>query len=383
MKALHLALGLSLALSAVPARTTAGQPAAELSLGKRNAAIAEPFSDAVGMIELRDGRAVVTDRIESTVWLVDFATGVRKRVGTNGVGPNEYTMPFGPSPWRGDTSLIFDGPNRRVLRVAPNGTLTGTLPFPAPRSDGVHTYGLFRGTDRAGRVYWDAPVIQMQPVIKRMMRAQIIRWLPGTDSADFVHEFSDHAEFEHRFRYSPFRQTDTWVIAPDGKIGVLSAAEYRLRWYQDGKLVETGPVLSYTPVPVTAGEREAFWDKKAMEPASGISVNGSPAVRRAMGLERVKRDWPDSLFPRVMPPFEPYAAQLAPNGMIWVKRNQASTEKTARVDILDGHGALRAVLRLPPNTRLFGLGAQSVYLLATDDDGLETLERYALPPAIR
>jgi hypothetical protein len=67
---------------------------------------------------------------------------------------------------------------------------------------------------------------------------------------------------------------------------------------------------------------------------------------------------------------------------VWVTRTVAASEKAARIDILDAHGALRAVLRLPPKRRLFGLGARTVYLLSTDDDGLQTLERYALPTAI-
>jgi hypothetical protein len=58
-------------------------------------------------------------------------------------------------------------------------------------------------------------------------------------------------------------------------------------------------------------------------------------------------------------------------------------EKAGRIDILDPHGALTAILRLPPRTRLFGIGAESAYLLSIDDDGLQTLERYALPPELK
>jgi hypothetical protein len=376
-------VSLSVAVLVLSARAMSGQSAREFSLGVRNGAIAEEFSDAVGMIELRDGRAVVTDRRETAAWIVDFRTGERKRLGSNGAGPNEYMVPFGPFPWRGDTSLIYDGSGRRVIRVAPNGTLAGTIPLPTPRGDGVRSYGVLRGFDTLGRVYWDAPIIQVQPTIKRLMKAQIVRWTPGTDSAQVVHEFTDHAEFEDRFRFSPMRQTDAWVVASDGRIGVLSAAEYRLRWYRDGKLVETGPAIPYTPVPVTAAEREAFWEKKAQEPASGVSVNGGPVATRSMSLDRVKTSWPDSIFPKVMPPFELNGAQMRPNGTIWVTRTQPAREKSGRIDILDTHGALTAILRLPPKARLFGIGAESVYLLATDDDGLQTLERYALPPELK
>jgi hypothetical protein len=381
-------VGLTLALStlslAAAHQRVAAQGAPEIQLGKRTGATAEPLSDMLGMAELPDGRVIVTDRIERALFIVDFKTGERKRLGSNGAGPNEYELPISPIRWRGDTVVTLDGFNRRALRIAPNGALAGTVALALPRAGGVTSTGPYRGVDRAGRLYWDAPVILREPVIKRALKAKIVRWVPGSDSVEVVHEFVDHAESEDRFRYSPMRQTDAWVAAPDGRIGVLSASEYRLRWYRDGTLLETGPALTYTPVPVTAAEREAFWETKALEPASGASANGnSRPATRAIGLERAKQSWPDSLFPKQMPPFELQGARLAANGTVWVTRSMPASEKSARIDILDAHGALRAILRLPPGSRLFALGADAVYLIATDDDGMQTLERYSFPTQAR
>src|SRR4051812_6415423 len=255
-----LACGILLSSLAATPRVSGGQAAPEIRLGKRTGATAEAFSDALGMAELPDGRVVVADRIERALSIVDFKTGDRKRLGTNGTGPNEYDLPVSPIRWRGDTVLVMDGFNRRALRIAPNGTLAGTIPLLLRSTGGSSGTGLFRSVDRAGRVYWDVPVLLRSPTIKRAMKANIVRWMPGDDTASVVHEFVDHAEFEDRFRYSPMRQTDAWVLAPDGRIGVLSASEYRLRWYLDGKLVETGPALTYSPVRVTDAEREAFWE---------------------------------------------------------------------------------------------------------------------------
>ena len=61
------------------------------------------------------------------------------------------------------------------------------------------------------------------------------------------------------------------------------------------------------------------------------------------------------------------------------RRLGPASEVSERVDILEAHGKLRAVLRLPARRRLISLGAAAVYLLATDEDGLQTLERYAYP----
>jgi hypothetical protein len=223
-------------------------------------------------------------------------------------------------------------------------------------------------------------IIQMQPVVKRSMKARLVRWLPGSASPEVAMEFTDHGEFEHEFRFRPMPQTDAWVVDAAGRIGILSAAEYRLRWYRDGELVETGPPVPHAPTRITGAEREAFRAKKALEPASGGSVGGTgggPAG--VLGMERARAAYPDSIFPEVMPAFEPNGVFLAPDGSIWVRRTAPASTPNALVDILDASGALRARVRMPPRARLFALGARGVYLLTVDSDGFQVLERYAYP----
>jgi hypothetical protein len=356
----------------------------ELSLGRPNASIADPFSEVAGLAELGDGRAVVSDRIERTYSMVDFRTGERRTIGRNGIGPTEYQVPFGPIRWRGDTLLGYDPNNRRLLKLTSDGSFVGAFQFPAPSVGGVNGWAPPRGVDAAGRIYWDTPIIEMQPTVKRSMKAQIVRWLPGSAAVEPWMQFNDHGQFEHEFRYRPMPQTDAWVLAPDGRLGVLSASEYRLRWYKDGALVETGPAIGFDPVRLTSAERDAFRERKALEPAAGASMAGAPGSSRpTLGQERARAAWPDSIFPAVMPPFEEKGVLLAPGGDLWVRRTGSVRERAARVDVLDAHGALRGVVRLPPRTRLLSLGVDWVYVASTDDDGLQTLQRYAYPAALR
>ena len=368
----------SILLAAIAALGPA-QPV-EVSLGTRDAAIAEPFSDIVGIAELPDGRVVVSDRVDKSYFIADFRSGQRQVTGRNGNGPNEYQSPFGPIRWKRDTLLGFDPNHRRVLRIGPDGAIRGSLPFASPRQGGVTAWAPPRGVDAQGRVYWDAPVIHTAPVMKRSTKAKVLRWLPGTDSVEVVLTVADHAEFEDRFRIRPVPQADAWVVAADGRIGVVSAAEYRLRWYRDGQLVEEGPPVAYRPVRVTAAERDAFRARKALEPVAGAALQGGGAAGdRAAATQRVRVAWPDSIFPDHLPPFPVNGALLAPNGDVWVKRTGAATERAARVDILDAHGRLQAALRLPPRAELVALGAAWVYVVVTDADGFQVLERYGYP----
>ncbi len=261
----------------------------------------------------------------------------------------------------------------------PDGSINGSIPLAALRAGGMSSWSAPRVSDASGLLYWDAAILERQPELKRSMKARLFRWRPGSEP-EIAMEFADHAEFEHRFRYRPMPQTDAWVVAPDGRIGVLSAAEYRLRWYKDGSVVETGPPVPHTPVRLTRAERDAFRDKKALEPANGAGLNGATgSARRTQDPAEVLRAWPDSIFPEVMPPFEINGALLAANGDIWVKRTAPASARAAPVDLLDPHGKLKARLRLPPRARLFALGSRHVYLLTVDDDGLQTLERYEYP----
>ena len=116
-------------------------------------------------------------------------------------------------------------------------------------------------------------------------------------------------------------QTDVWVVAPDGRIGVVSASDYHRSWFQDGTLTESGPRISYTPLAVTAAARDSLRARKAIEGPGGQAGRGmSSDAASALGKVRAKAVWPDSLFPARMPLFEPGGALRAPNGEIWLKR---------------------------------------------------------------
>ncbi|HEX9630918.1 MAG TPA: hypothetical protein VGA02_00535 [Gemmatimonadales bacterium] len=61
-----------------------------------------------GLRELRNGRVVVSDRLERTVTLVDFATGDMTAIGREGQGPGECGMPGVRFPLGGDSTLMLD-----------------------------------------------------------------------------------------------------------------------------------------------------------------------------------------------------------------------------------------------------------------------------------
>jgi hypothetical protein len=58
-------------------------------------------------------------------------------------------------------------------------------------------------------------------------------------------------------------------------------------------------------------------------------------------------------------------------------RSSAFDAKTRDVDVFDGAGKLVRRVSLPVTSRVAGVGKSSIYVIRTDDDGLQWLERYA------
>jgi len=375
------------ALSILAPVTPAVARQAPAPLGQPSLRIAHEFSELGAVIELRDGRLLVADSRDHLLYLVDPATGRVVQHGTKGQGPNEYQNSWGLVRGPGDTVLVYDPRNSKFLRIAPDGRLAGGIPITSAARQG----GLAqpRGIDAEGRIYWERGVVDRDASgdFKRRATVDLVRWAPGTDKVDTMGVAADHALTMHEQKFHPFAEKDAWVVAPDGRVGLVVAAEYRLRWLgAAGRVLAEGPKLAHEPVPVTSRDRDAFRQERALRPAGGAQMQGpartdgapSPQARRQAEVA-----YPDELFPRVKPPFEENGAWRSPGGDIWVARTRAAGAASRQVDVLDPNGALKRQLRLPDGRRVVALEQGGIYLAREDEDGLQYLERYAWPAGLR
>ena len=69
---------------------------------------------------------------------------------------------------------------------------------------------------------------------------------------------------------------------------------------------------------------------------------------------------------------------VAPDGTLWVERSVPSGAASTW-DLFNAAGRPIASWQLPTGRRLVGVGRGRVYLVAADEDGIEKLERYAVP----
>ena len=177
---------------------------------------------------------------------------------------------------------------------------------------------------------------------------------------------------------------DAWGVTRDGRIAIARAIEYHVEWRDPSGTVTAGPRVDYTPIAVTAAERDAMERLISSLPPAGASLSGgggssqsSTDTRRSPSVPRTS----EGAYPETKPPFEERdrlgrpGAVMSATGEFWVTRNRAWNDSIPVVDVFDGSGRLARRVRLPAHTRVIHVGSDAVYLVRKDADDLEWLVR--------
>jgi hypothetical protein len=143
-----------------------------------------------------------------------------------------------------------------------------------------------------------------------------------------------------------FAANDGFATALDGRIAVIRADGYRVECLsRDGEVIAGGPSTPYDEVTVLDEERRGPF---------GVLVPG----------------------PRMKPAFDPEHLHVDPDGLLWVGRQEARGATARRYDVFDARGMRVTTVRMPPGRTLIGFGARAIYLVFTDDDDLQWVERH-------
>ena len=367
------------------------------SLGEPQTVFSEPFSRIVGLRELSDGRVLLADQVERHVSFIDFASGAVDQVGRQGQGPGEYESPRGLLPLSSDASMLVDFGTMRMTRVEPNGRFTASWPLLS--TDGEIQIVRPTASDARGNVYHSQAgtfnIQAGQSAPASTDSAPVMRWNLETDTPDTVATlyaplgltgssgrgggsgFSFNTAGGARImglQQTPFQQRDTWTVTAGGRVAVVRASEYRVDWYAPDGRVTSGPVIDYDPIRITNAEKEAWADQQGNRQMTMSVMGGSGGGSRTMQAPRPDVDEMD--FPEFKPPFGDNAASVTPDGTVWVRRSQRHDESGALYDVFDAAGERVRQVRLEENRQVVGFGAGVVYVIVTDDDDLQWLERY-------
>ncbi len=156
---------------------------------------------------------------------------------------------------------------------------------------------------------------------------------------------------------NPLRVAEQALLFRDGWIAIARLDPYGVEWRSpDGRPMRAAPIV----VPQVRMDESI----KRAAIIESLGVASSDVSTSSF------RDWPDEV-----PPFTRSALVAAPDGALLVERQHIPGADGAHYDVVDRRGVRTASLELAPTEHLVGSGAHVVYVVRTNDDGIERLRR--------
>ena len=344
-------ISISLALMAT---TLPAQPDV-IRLPPANARPALEFSDVFSMRELRDGRVLVFDRKENWLAVVDLDRASIRHLGRPGSGPGEFQGPLALFPLGGDSTLAADLVHRWLILVGDS--IVATLPPDDPAVRAVALWPL--GADRRGRVLARSfgrasDSFHVSLVNRASGRIDTIATLRlGVRRARVSTVNEPGRGPAMRIGRVPLNVQETALLTLDGWTAVVRLEPYRVDWRSPEGRWSSGRPIAMREIRMDERERKAYAERNPWS--------------------RTEADWPETV-----PPFDSPTSMFAtPDGWLAIQRLPTAGGPETRYDLIDRSGVRRAQLVLPRNQHIVGFGAVSVYVIETDDDGIQRLRRHA------
>lgn len=343
-----------------------------IALAAPNATLAAEFTMVTSVRELPDGRVLVLDRSEKKLGVVDWATNALTPIGRNGSGPGEYVQPTGLLSLGGDSTLMPDPRNGRWLLLRGESIVATIGPdAPALKNGGRQP----NGADARGHVIATGPISRAPPAITlpRLDSQFVLRFQRSTGRADTVAVIRAHlAQIKTQgpadrptsisIIRNPLADGELAALFPDGWIAIARIEPYRVDWIApDGKQIRGQP-LPFQRVRLDEREQRAFLERQADRSGTAPRDPGSMP------------DWPESV-----PAFLPGSLLPAPDGLLWIRRTGTAADPSPPYDVIDRRGALVARVMAGTDVQVIGFGRAAVYTVATDDNGIQRLQRRGMP----
>lgn len=317
---------------------------------------AQSFTTVTSVRELSNGSVLVSDFSEPMVYLLAPGGQSARQIGRKGSGPREYLTPLRLIALPADSTMLLDRDAERYLLIAPNGEIVATTPFPeALRLASQY----IRGADRSGRLYFQMRYIAPDPTAPKS--TALLRWDRRAATFDSVGavrmpsatpiggKLANGSSYSG-MRLMPYAEADFWAVAPDGRIGVVRAAPYRVEWLQPGRPAVIGATITYPRVPVTDADRKAYEPKGP--PFTFVYADTKPA-------------------------FSNDAVVLDDRSRLWIGRSVPRGAAMREWDVVDDQGKRIATFGLPADKRILAISARFVYVLWKDQDDVQWLQAYA------
>lgn len=380
---------LTLFLLGIFPSTSAGQ----VDLGQPEASFPEDFGTIQMVRELPDGRVLVADPLSKALYTVDLDAGTRQVIGREGEGPEEYRQPDAVWSLPGDSTLLVDLGNGRLVALGPDLEFGPTMPI---------TVGDFQpglplilaipqGVDAAGNLY--ARVMGGGMGGGPMPdSADIVRIDRATGTTEMVARFKIRDMTERRSGGAnnqevalspvPLSPEDAWGVAADGSIVLARAGTYQMERVTPNGNVSTGPTIPFDPIRIGTAEKEEYVTNLGRA-GGGIRVgvemvNGEMSMAFARGGGGTNREIDQYTWPEVKPSVYSGRIPVDLSGRAWVRRHVEAGEPST-YDVFDEAGERVTTVLLGHGKRILGFGQKGIYVVTFDEFDLNYLERFAMP----
>ena len=353
-----------IALLLLTVATHAHGQTSRLALPAPNGRLNAEFSDLTTIRELADGRVLLFDRKEERLVAGEFPTGSVYDIARKGQGPAEFEFIATLLPLTGDTTIAADM-TRRWLILVGDSVVRKVLPEHPLLQRALEPLG----ADQNGRI--------LSQVFPGSLGAPAESTL-----AVLIHRVSGDADTVARMavegrrgpisavttpgqgrgisiRRIPLSSSEKPRLFSDGWVAVVRLDPYRVDWRAPDGRWSLGKPLSARPIRMSEAEKTAYIKRNSWS--------------------RNATDWP-----RELPPFEnPVTLLASPDGRVLVKRLPTLAEPGTRYDVIDRAGNRVTQVVLGAKEHILGFGARSVYVVTTDDDGIQRLRRHPWPASLR
>lgn len=351
----------------------------------------EPMTQPGMLLELGDGRVLVSDTRERTLVLYDFASGAANQLSRMGAGPLEYQFPSGIFA-SGDSIVVIDMMLQRMLVLDRRATPVRThrLVESGDALGAILKVGTIVALDERGHFYSESRGVHLVPgqMPTTSDTVALVRWTSLGVRGDTVAVRVDPAPVPRmsggaaegvriKLPIVAMQPRDAWAVFASGRVAVARASDYHTDW-SGGSALVAGPRVPYAPVPVTEADKERVRKNTRDAAEQGLKLGVSMASGSGQKMPKLSMEVEEPpSWPKVKPPFS--GVRAAPDGRLWVARPLPGATDAVEYDVLAPGGKLARRVRFPPNVTLLGFGKGTVYATRRDEDDLRYLQRYRLP----